>query len=276
MQGRTARRFEEWLATYPSANTRDAYRRDVSAFAAWCAEVGRSPLEVSSDELARYRDHCLAAGAGPSTVARRLSSIASFLRFARDEGGQGNPVEGVARPTASPSSPVALDEGELAALLAAADGLGTKTAALVSLLALEGFRLNEVLAIDIPRLRTSPSGMTVSLRRRQEEQEVGLTARTAAAVTAHVGTRRRGPLFLGDSVVPARPARPARLSRFGADFLVKRAGASAGIDKSVSANVLRRSYVGAEHRAGTSLEAISRQVGHREVRQTARLLEGDG
>jgi integrase/recombinase XerD len=271
VKGRAKTLFAEWLETHRSPNTRDAYGRDVAAFAQWYAGTGPDPLQVGSDDLDRYRDECLAAGVSPATVARRLSSIASFLRFAAEAGAvASNAAAGVERPAVGAGGPVTLSDDEVTSLLDAADGLGPKTSALVSLLALEGMRLGEVLAIDVPRVRVDGPRVSVSIGRRGSDGDVDVSARTAAAVTAYLAGRRRGPLFLGQSAVAAQPS---RLSRFGADFLIKRAGSSAGIEKSVSANVLRRSYMESAHRAGASIAAISRHVGHRELRETARMLD---
>jgi site-specific recombinase XerD len=75
-------------------------------------------------------------------------------------------------------------------------------------------------------------------------------------------------LLLGES--PTRQA--DRLTRFGADFLIKRAGSAAGIDEPMSSNTLRRSFVAQEHAAGTTLRDIRDRVGHRDVRTTMRHL----
>jgi len=271
VERRTRQLVASWLTTYRSENTRDAYERDMVAFVRWCAETGRSPLRATSGDLDAYRDHALDAGASAATVTRRLSGLASFFRYAAAAGAlDGNPADDVERPEADGAAPVTLDEDELADLVDAADELGPKTAALVALLALEGMKLGEVLAIDVPRVRVDGREVAIEVRRRGKRDDVDLTPRTAAAVAAYLADRRRGPLFLGDSPVATKRA---RLSRFGADFIVKRAGASAGIDKPVSASILRRSYIEVEHRAGTPLAAIAQHVGHRDARDTARLLE---
>jgi site-specific recombinase XerD len=268
---RTTRLVAAWLATHRSDNTRSAYERDLAHFSRWCDSTGRDPLRAGPDDVDGYRDACLAAGASPATVTRRLSGVASFFRYATGVGVlTANPADAVARPEGEAATPASLDDGELGALVDAADDLGPKTAALVALLALEGLKLGEVLAIDVPRLRLDDRSVSVDVRRHGATQTIAVTPRTAAAVTAHVAGRRRGPLFLGESPVAHRPA---RLTRFGADFLVKRAGAAAGIGKPVSAGILRRSYVEAARRAGTPLAEIAQHIGHREVRETARLLE---
>ena len=96
--------------------------------------------------------------------------------------------------------------------------------------------------------------------------------RTARAVTDHLAGRRSGPLFLGESPTRAAGASAPRLTRFGADFLLKRAAEAAGIGRSVSANTLRHSYIALAHRGGADLGDISRRVGHLNVRDTRRFL----
>lgn len=274
VERRTKRLVAGWLTTYRSDNTRDAYERDMVAFVRWCTETGRDPLRASSSDLDAYRDDALNTGSSAATVTRRLSGIASFFRYANEVGAlDGNPVDQVERPEADASAPETLDDGELASLLDAADALGPKTAALVALLALDGMKLGEVLAVDVPRVVVGRRAVTIEVSRRGETEDVELAPRTAAAVAAYLADRRRGPLFLGDSPVAAKRT---RLSRFGADFIVKRTGASAGIDKPVSASILRRTYIETQHRAGTSLADIAQHVGHRDARDTARLLEDAG
>lgn len=270
---RTHRLVSAWLATQRSDNTRDAYRRDMASFARWCDEHGADALAATREDLDRYRDDCLASGASPATVTRRLSGVASFFRYANAAGTiEDNPAEAVARPDPESPGRAKLDDAELESLVNAAEELGPKTASLVNLLALDGLKLGEVLAIDVPSIRLTGSAVSVELQRRGEHNELEVSARTASAVSAYVAKRRQGPLFLSE-----RPAARelARLSRFGADFLIKRAGAAAGIEKPVSASVLRRSYIGAAHRAGMPLDAIALQVGHKEVRETARMLEAE-
>lgn len=274
MERRTQRLVAGWLTTYRSDNTRDAYERDLVAFVRWCSETGRDALRASAADLDAYRDEALAGGSSAATVTRRLSGIASFFRYATEVGAlDGNPADDVNRPDADTAAPETLDDDELASLLDAAEELGPKAAALVALLALEGMKLGEVLAIDVPRVRIDRRAVAIEVARRGTREDVTVGARTGEAVTDYLAERRRGPLFLGDSPVAAKRT---RLSRFGADFIVKRASASAGIDKPVSASVLRRTYIETQHRAGASLADIAQHVGLRDARDTARLLEDAG
>src|SRR5581483_9584691 len=168
-------------------------------FVRWCGQTGRRPLSTGSTDIDAYRDESLSDGAGPATVARRLSGISSFFRFATESGAlRSDPVEGVERP-ASPDpgdSPV-LDGEEVGALLASAHDVGTKAAALVALLALEGLKLGETLAMDVGDASLGRAPATVAVSRRGDRTAVPITATTSALLATYIGRRRSGPLFLG-------------------------------------------------------------------------------
>jgi integrase/recombinase XerD len=265
----------EWLPTIGSPNTRAAYRTDLGDYAAWCARQGQSPLAAGPAEIERYRGHCEAMGASPAVVARRLSAVSSFYRYAAaSEAVTANPVMSVTRPsTEGRLSEPALEEQEAQALLDAAAALGPKVAALVGLLLLDGLKLGEVLSLDTGDLSGTGDGTVAAVTRRGVRQQVPLDQRTASAITVYLAGRTSGPLLLGDSPTQNRNG---RLTRFGADFLLKRATGKAGLERRISANVLRSTYITAAHRRGTALADIQRHVGHLHTRDTRRYLDGYG
>ena len=90
-----------------------------------------------------------------ATVTRRLSCLAGLYEYAVVDAGllEASPVVRVKRPRVSDrSSTTGLTETELIALLGAADADGPRSAALVTLLALNGLRVGEALALDAPDL----------------------------------------------------------------------------------------------------------------------------
>jgi site-specific recombinase XerD len=242
----------------------------MGAFIEWCEAKGHRPLEVSEADVREYRDHCSESGALPATVARRLSALASFYEHALAvRAVSSNPVVAVERPAASREvQPSGLDEDEALALLDAAATVGPKVVVLVALLMLEGMKLAEALGLDIEQFDGSGWAMRASVMRRGAEEDLALDGRTARAITAYVGNRTTGPLLVGESPTQDRPE---RLTRFGADFLLKRAATRAGLDP-VSANTLRRTYIALSHRDGAAVEDISRRVGHASARDTLRYL----
>jgi integrase len=165
-----------------------------------------------------------------------------------------------------------LDADHIAAVLAAAGRLGSRTAVLVGLMILNGMRLDEVLACNAADVRVRSRSVSITLARRGGARTVDIDRWTAAAVRRYLGERRDGPLLLGES--PTR--RTARLTRFGADYLIKRAGAVAGIAEALSANSLRRTFVAQSHAGGMPLHEIRDRLGHRDVRTTRRHVGASG
>jgi integrase/recombinase XerD len=271
----TERMMAAWLENLTSPRTREAYGRDVSAFGAWCTANGHDLLQVGTTEVSSYRDDCRVEGVQPSTIARRLSALASFYDHAlRARAVAANPVAEVARPlrrrdALSGETPdVGLMKREVAALFAAAARLGPKVVVLVGLLVLDGLKLAEVLALDIQHLRRAGRTMQATVTRRGVPQAIELDERTAHAIATYVHARTAGPLLVGDS--PTQDG-TSRLTRFGADFLLKRAAAGAGLER-LSANTLRRTHIAMSHHDGATVEAIADRVGHANPRDTRRYL----
>jgi integrase/recombinase XerD len=257
-----------------SSNTRAAYRADLGHVAAWCR--GRGTLDlltIDAADVARYRTECELAGASAATVARRLSAITSFGAYAAANGTQSALAADteIERPALESSSTAELlTDADAESLLAAADRISRRSAALIRLLMLDGLKVGEVIRADASDVRGRPPRMTLCLRS-WTARTIDLHADTATAVRRYLDRRRDGPLLLSER----RGRRPGRLTRFGVDYLVKQVAQTAGLDQAVSGNTLRRRYVMAAHADGTDLDRIRRNAGHADRRTTRRYLDPD-
>jgi site-specific recombinase XerD len=263
-----------FLETCRSANTKAAYRTDLGHLAMWCAgDEQLNLLTVDASALARYRAACELAGASPATVARRLSAITSFRTYAAEQGLE--PALGSERRVARPrlqsaSSADVLSDAEADALLAAADQVGARTGVLIRLLMLDGLKVGEALRADAVDVHGRPPQVTLDVPGRVAPK-IALQPETSAVLRRYVGRRRDGPLLLSE-----RRGQPrARLTRFGIDYLIKQAAQTAGLDRTISGNTLRRRYVIAAHADGTDLDAIRHNAGHATPRSTRRYLARD-
>lgn len=146
-----------WLAGYGSANTRGAYRRDLTTFAGWLAALGvGSPLEATRPAIDAWARALEVEGLSPATRARRLAAVASFYSYAAAEGVlDRSPAAAVRRPKVAADSPrLGMTSTEARALLEVAER-GTPTdRALVALCFLAGLRVSEALALHVGHLRT--------------------------------------------------------------------------------------------------------------------------
>jgi len=263
---------DAWLSSYSSENTRSAYRGDLNAFSAWCAGQQVSPLDTAAENLAAYRNSFQPGQTSPAVVARRVSAITSFFRytnpaFVAPGASDDFPPSGYSR--GDDSSTVALQPEETESLLASFGRLSTKIDVLIAMLLLDGLKLSEVLNLDVECVSGRSPNISASIYRRTHQQVIEVDPRTAAVLGAHLRRRRSGPLLMGES---RSAAAQQRLTRFGADYLLKKAGQQAGLGAPLTANVLRRTYVVNAHLRGDRIDEIRHHLGQRDVRTTRRYL----
>src|SRR5258705_12966065 len=82
-------RFERHLATERrlSPHTVSAYRRELAAFAKWCARVGVADwARLDGQHIRTFAARSHAAGLKPRSVQRRLSALRTFFAFLMREG----------------------------------------------------------------------------------------------------------------------------------------------------------------------------------------------
>jgi Site-specific recombinase XerD len=142
-----------FLAGY-SGQTRVAYTLDLRQYTSWCATHGLHLFTAKRVDIECYARELESRGRARATIARRLSTVCGFYRYAVEEDLlDHSPAAHVRRPRLDyESHQTALDRNEVGALLVAA-GLGTPAEhALISLLTLNGLRISEALGANIEAL----------------------------------------------------------------------------------------------------------------------------
>lgn len=262
-----------WAVAQKARNTASAYVRDVQDYFAYCDTNGINPLAADPTALDVYR-HRLAApdptrrraarGYQDSTIARKLSAIASFYAFAvkRSPHVQTNPAADVARPTvADESATRGLDLTEARALLAAADELGGMDGALVHLLLGCGLRISEACRATTEDMETERGHRVLAVvRKGGKRQRLAVPAPAVRALDQYLNGRT-GPLFLlhGQQITRQQ----------GADALA-RVAAKAGITERISPHSLRHATATLLLDAGVPLRDVQRLLGHVDPRTTMR------
>ena len=259
-----------FLAGYCGA-TRRSYATDLRLFAAWCEEAKLELFSVRRAHLELFGRWMEENGRMSSTVARRLSTLASFYRYCEQEGlVERNPAANVRRPKVDyESRTLGLDRNELGAFLVQA-GLGSaRDHALASLLALNGLRISEALGADIEALDYERGHRTLKiLRKGGKRVTIPLAPRTSRVIDLYIGERTTGPIFLG--------AHGDRMDRYAADRTVKRLARQAGITKRISPHSLRHSFITAALDAGVPLRDVQEAASHADPRTTMRYDRGRG
>jgi integrase/recombinase XerC len=134
-----------------SESTRRAYRVDLEAFSRWLAErqlgledVDARMLSEYVGELGRGRERL-----APASVARRLSAIRSFIRFALGRERVPETTLGPRRTRRLPDAPKLAEVEELVEHAEGEGALALRNAALLELLYSCGLRSAEAVALDL-------------------------------------------------------------------------------------------------------------------------------
>ncbi|MCA1824457.1 MAG: tyrosine-type recombinase/integrase [Frankia sp.] len=247
-----------FLAGY-TGRTREAYAGDLRDFGAWCAGHELQVLDVARAHITVYARSLEEAGRSPATVARRLSTLAGFYKYAVVEGFlDRSPADHVRRPRVSDESPrLGLDRVELGLLLGAAAASSPRDHALVCLLALNGLRVSEACAAAAEDLDDERGHRVLRVvGKGGKKATVPLAPRTAAAVDEQLAGRDAGPL-LG-------------IDRRSADRIVRRLARAAGITKTISPHSLRHSFCTLALDAGVALHHVQDAMRHADPRTTRR------
>ena len=188
-----------FLAGY-GGSTRVSYATDLRLFAAWCHEAKLNLFTVRRAHLELYGRWLEETGRMRSTVARRLSTLASFYKYAEQEDlVDRNPALNVRRPKVDyESRTLGLDRNELGAFLVQAGVGSARDHALASLLALNGLRISEALGADVEDLDFERGHRTLKIVRKGGKRvTIPLAPRTSRALDLYLGERTTGPIFLG-------------------------------------------------------------------------------
>lgn len=273
-----------------SANTRDAYRRDLIDAARFLAGAGTGAAaesgtggialdQAGADDLRRYLDHLGRDGtqAAVRTVARRLSALRQYYRFLVSEGLRDiDPAAVLDGPRLGRPLPKILSEAEVARLLDAAARLpgaeGLRLTALLELLYATGLRVSEL--VGLPLAAFIRDGRALVVRGKGgKERLVPLSEPARDALAAYL-PHRAGFQVRGREARQAGLLFPSRSSggaltrqRFGQ--ILKDLALAADIDPArVSPHVLRHAFATHLLDHGADLRAVQKMLGHADIATT--------
>jgi integrase/recombinase XerD len=252
-----------FLTAYGPA-TRDAYWRDLRHWSTWCTARELDILQVQRVHLDLYARH-LTDDYSPSTIARRLSTLAGYYRYACDEGLlDRNPVERVRRPRVPDTSPRSgLERAEAAAMLHTAETAGPRDAAVIGLLLLNGLRASEVGHPDVDAYTEDRGHRVLTVPGKGGRLDtMPLTPWLVDHIQRHVDGRELGPLLLSNE--------GGRLDRHKVRRIVARIGKAAGVGRTVAPHDLRHGYVTLALASGSPLHRVQEGARHADPRTTQR------
>ena len=258
-----------------SANTVNAYRRDLGAYAAWLQDQNITDLsKVTSSTVSEYvsslRDRPEPLSA--ASVARALSSIRGLHGFHTDEGTLAEDVTRNQRPPKLPKRlPKAITVTEMEQLLQAASGdepIQLRDRALLEMLYATGARVSEIAGLDLDDVIPEANILRV-LGKGNKQRLVPYGSYAQDALDAYL-VRARPLLSAKGRSTPALflGARGGRLSRQHIWMIIQAAAERAHLAAKVSPHTFRHSFATHLLAGGADVRSVQELLGHSSVATT--------
>jgi integrase/recombinase XerD len=255
-----------------SKNTLEAYRRDLSRYAAYLRTreitdgvladenaIGGFVGHLSATEFAegqRYQ---------ASSVARALAAVRTFHAFLLREGDTDvDPARAVSRPKVPRNLPRPLAVSEVESMLTTppeGDVVGLRDRAILEALYGAGLRISELVGLDVDDVDLEEGSIRV-FGKGSKERLVPLGRFAVGAFEGYLTRARPTLARTGSGAAMFLNQRGGRLTRQGAAKILGRAARKAGIKKRVTPHTLRHSFATHLLEGGADVRVVQELLGH--------------
>ena len=262
-----------------SANTLDAYRRDLGDFAADLANAGDTIAAADSDTLRAHLGRLSKRGLAAASVARRLSAIRQLYRFLYSEGHRSDdPAAVIEGPKRGRSLPKVLSVKQVDDLLAQArEGVKAEAKSerlraarlncLLEVLYATGLRVSELVSLPEAAARRDQR-MLVIRGKGGRERLVPLNDQAKRTMTDYLALRTEAKLDKSKWLFPSF-GESGHLSRQHFARELKALAAAAGLKAAqVSPHVLRHAFASHLLQNGADLRVVQTLLGHADISTT--------
>ena len=262
-----------------SANTLDAYRRDLLDFAENCARGG---CNLATAERVHVRAHLAAlsgASLKASSQARKLSALRGFYIFLYSEGVRhDNPCGAVEAPRLSRPLPKILSAGEALKLVQTArEGVRdnperARLLCIVEMLYASGMRISELLGLPLAAVRGD--GPFIHIRGKGGRERLAPIGHAAREALESYLLMREAFLPRGKAGTAARFLFPSRgaeghLTRRRCHQMLKSLASKANLNPDrLSPHVLRHAFATHLVEGGADLRSVQTLLGHADIATT--------
>ena len=266
-----------------SANTIEAYRRDLSDYEAFLRQQGADALKAGQRDIRAYLAARGQRALSAASLARRLSAIRQFHKHLYAEGRRrDDPTLAIEGPRRARPIPKVLTVEEVERLIAAArEGLdaserplrerlaAARTACVIELIYASGLRVSEVLSLPKASARTKEPLLTVRGKGGKERlAPISGPARAAMALYRGLLSEAAPGAAAGAWLFPADSA-AGHMTRQAFARDLKVVASAAGIAPArVSPHVLRHAFASHLLQNGADLRVVQDLLGHADISTT--------
>ena len=254
-----------------SANTLDAYQRDLLKLLDFLKSEGKDVLDVELTDLQTFAAGLHDVGIGPRSQCRILSGVRSFFRFLQLDGYRDDdPSELLESPILGEHLPEVLSTEEVDALEASIDlskPEGHRNRAIIEVLFSCGLRVSELVNLKLSNLYLEEQYVRV-MGKGSKERLVPISERAIRELDFWFADRNLLNIKTGEEDYVFLNRRGAHLTRTMILIMIKRQAEEAGIRKTISPHTLRHSFATALLEGGADLRAIQALLGHESIGTT--------
>jgi integrase/recombinase XerD len=267
-----------WLEDGLARASIEAYRRDLTLFAAWLrgggahqGGEGAGLLDVRETDLYGYLAHRSRLKTRASSAGRLLSSLRRFYRWCVRQGKlQSEPTLRIESPKLPRTLPRTLSEADVDRLLEAPDvstALGLRDRTMLEVLYATGLRVSELVGLEAARL-SRDMGIVRVLGKGAKERLVPLGEEALAWVDRYLHEARPALLDGRNSEALFVTRRAAPMSRQMFWQLIRRHAVDAGITAALSPHTLRHAFATHLLNHGADLRVVQMLLGHSDIATT--------
>ena len=256
-----------------SEHTLRAYSTDIVEFARF-SDRGESltPGDIDHLMIRSYLAHLRDAGRSRSTMARKLASLRTFLKYlVREEIMEDNPAADMRTPRKEKRLPTVLDEAQVRRLIEQPDTstfLGLRDRAILEILYSTGIRASELVGANIED--ADLIGEVIKVRgKRKKERLAHLGSYATAAINDYLDARRlqpRAPMFDKRALILNRFG--TRLSDRSLRRTINKYFRQAALLLKVTPHTLRHSFATHLLDRGADLRSVQELLGHESLQTT--------
>ena len=254
-----------------SANTLDAYMRDVDKLLRYLAVEQVDVLDVKLEDLEHFAAFISDLGIGPRSLARILSGVRQFYRFLVIDGYlEVDPTELLESPKQPDHLPEVLSTAEVDLLEQAIDlskWEGHRNRAIIEVLFSCGLRVSELTNLKLSNLYIEEQYIRV-MGKGSKERLVPISPRALDELNYWFVDRNVMKIKPGEEDYVFLNRRGQHLTRTMILIMIKRYALDAGIKKTISPHTLRHSFATSLLEGGADLRAIQAMLGHESIGTT--------
>ncbi len=251
-----------------------AYSGDLSQFEKFVQSLGKTIINITSEDLERYKKELEEKDLTPSTKARKIHAIKSFYKYLVRKGiVSKNIARDLTAPKVDLGAPRVLKKIEYMALREASRK-DVKLRAIVEVLLQTGIRVGELVRLKIKDLQFTKSNIPylhIEAFGSHEERTVPLPKVAYEALKAYLDTERKQKGEQGPDayMFVSKTGKPMQIRNIRER--VKKLYKEVGIEDA-TVNDLRNTFIMHHLKRGVSPVIIARMVGHKRMSTIERIL----